>query len=312
MVFGKSDVHSPFPQVQFHVTVAHLRVFFQQQSHCPGNQRRGHGGAAFFGVAGRVVGTACDGCAGGDDIWLADARPGGSPARIIDHPASHDADLLVVIGASYGDDLAADSRRGDGAALGSHVPGGDDDHQAIIPGFIDSPDQSGIFAHVPAGKRANGNVDNADMIPFSVLPNPAQAGQHIGGISIAFSVQHFHRNQAAARGNALKMPVGSTSAASNDAADVGAMSVVIVGKRLPPGNVAKCRNSIFQIFMEETSGIQNGNSHILPAKSEGFCSMNLSLTLIHMEIPVAFFVSLLLGYSQPFCTFTVVGKNWQG
>ena len=145
LVFRKPDIYSPFPEAQLYVPVAHLRIFFQKERQGTGDERRCHAGAAFGSILTCTVGAAGDGCAWCHDVRLADAGSGGTAPGVINHPAAHDINLFVIVGASYGDYLAADARCCDGAAFGSHISCRDHNYQPVIPGFVDAPDQNGIF-----------------------------------------------------------------------------------------------------------------------------------------------------------------------
>ena len=49
-----------------------------------------------------------------------------------------------------------------------------------VPGVVDAAHQGGILSHVPAGKGAYGNIDDADLIPLLIFPDPAETGVDVG------------------------------------------------------------------------------------------------------------------------------------
>lgn len=171
-----------------------------------GHVRSSHAGAAFYSVAAGLVAAACDGGSRSDNIRLADAGACGAAAGVVGHAVPHDIYFLIVIGAAYGNDLAADAGGGDGPASGSHISGGDHDHKAGVPDLLHTPYQSGILAHVPAGEGTDGDVDDADIVVVPLLQDGVKSGKHIRDIAAAPFVQNLDRDQVAAGATPQKRP----------------------------------------------------------------------------------------------------------
>ena len=277
----QTHIDSAFPEQKLHIPVAHPRLFFQQERQRSRHEGRCHAGAAFAGVFSPVVGAAYDGRAGRDNVRLADAGAGRSPAGIVDHPASHHIDLLVVVGAADGDDLAADARSGDGAVLRPHISGGDYDDKPGIPGFVHAADQGGILPHIFAGEGADGDIDNADIVRGLLLSDPAQTGEHIGSITIALLVEDFYGNQMAARRDAAVPSVPGNAASADDAAHMGAVAVIVIGLRVAFHHIAEGSDSITQIFMGKTAGVKHSDPDPSAGEAVGIIPMNLGSCTIH-------------------------------
>ncbi len=118
---------------------------------------------------------------------------------------------------------------GDGPASGSHISGGDHDHKAGVPDLLHTPYQSGILAHVPAGEGTDGDVDDADIVVVPLLQDGVKSGKHIRDIAAAPFVQNLDRDQVAAGRNTAEAAAAGTAVSADDATDMGAVAVVIVG-----------------------------------------------------------------------------------
>ena len=152
----------------------------------------------------------------------------------MNHAISHNQDLFLIIGTANRDDFSADPRSCDRTAFRSTVSGGDNDDKSSIPGGIDSADEDGIFAHISSGKRADRDIDDPNAKLFLMLANPAQTGEDIRGATASLTIEHFDRNQRASGGNSAKTPIGKTAISRNNSADVGAMSIVVIGQNSVP------------------------------------------------------------------------------
>ena len=92
-----------------------------------------------------------------------------------------------------------------------------------------------------------------------------------------------------ARGDAAVEAVLRRSAASDDAADMGAMSVVIIRQRAFLYHVQKSGDSMIKVFVGEAAGIQYGNTDSFATVTICIRPMNSDFGLIHKIIPAAFF-----------------------
>lgn len=157
----------------------------------------------------------------------------------MDHAVSHDGDFFFIIGTADGDDFTADPGSCDGTSFRPAVSGGDDDDETGIPGGIDTADKDRIFSHVSVGKRTDGDIDNPDAELFLMLADPAQSGENIGGASASLTVKNFDRNQGTSRCDSAETSIGELAVSCDDSADMGAMTVVIVGGRFAPDDIAE-------------------------------------------------------------------------
>ena len=202
----------------------------------------------------------------------------------------------MVVGAAHGDDLAADARRRDGVAAGAVVTGGHDHHQPGVPGRVDALHQGGIFAHAAPAEGTHGNVHDADPQPAPVIYNIMKPRQHVAGVAVSFGIQHLDRHKAAAGGHAPVAPGACRAAAADDAADVGAVAVVIVGPLPPFHHILKLYDSISEIPVGKNAGVQHGHAHALPRQAQVLQSFTVYLFsgLIQLIKPLRF----LLKYSK--------------
>ena len=70
-----------------------------------------------------------------------------------------------------------------------------------------------------------------------------KSGKHVGNIAAAPFVQYFHRNQVAARGDSAKTPGAFFSVPADDAADMGAVPVIVVREFSPAYDIEKGSNA---------------------------------------------------------------------
>ena len=239
-------------------------MLFQKQGNGTGNIWSGHTGAALYGVTAALAVAACDGSPRSYNIRLTDAGTGRSPAGVVGHAAAHDIDYTVVIGTAHRDDFAADTRRGDGSSLWSHVPGCHNHYKACIPDFFDTAHQGRSLTHVPAGKRADGYIDNADVEAVTLLQDNVETGQDIGNVAAAPFVQHLDRNEVAAGSNAAEPAFAGTAVSGDDAADMSAVSVIIIRQPSPPYHIKKGGDPCLIVFVGKTAGIQYGYPDAAP------------------------------------------------
>ena len=267
LISGEAEIYGAFPQKKLYIPVRHLRVLFQKQGNGTGYVRGGHAGAAFYSIAAGLIAAACDGSARGHDIRLADAGARGAAAGVVGHAVSHDIYFFVIIGAAYGNNLAADAGGGDGPVSWPHISGGYHNHKAGVPDFLHAPYQGGILAHVPAGEGANGDIDNADIIAVPVLKDGVQSGKNIRDIAAAPFVQYLYRNEVAAGRNTAEEAAAGAAVPADDATDMGAVAVVVIGKPAPPYHIEKGSNPSAVILMRKTAGIQHSYADAAPGRA---------------------------------------------
>lgn len=178
----------------------------------------------------------------------------------MDHAVSHDGDFFLIIGTADGDDFPADSGSCDGTSLWPAVSGSDNDDETGIPGGIDTTDEDGVFSYISVGKRADRDVDDPYAELSLVLADPAQSGKDIGGASASLTIKNFNGNQGTPGCDSAETSAGETAVSCNDSADMGAMTVVIVGRRFASDDIAESADLCLKIWMGSTAGIEYGNA----------------------------------------------------
>ena len=127
--------------------------------------------------------------------------------------------------------------------------------------------QGRCLTHVPAGERADGHIDNTDVESVALLQDEVETGQDIGNIAAAPFVQYLYRDQVAARGDSAKTPGAFFSVPADDAADMGAVPVVIIGNSATAYHIKKRSDARLKVFMRKTPGIQNCYAETAPGKA---------------------------------------------
>ena len=94
-----------------------------------------------------------------------------------------------------------------------------------------------------------------------------EPGKHVGNIAAAPFVQYLYRDQVAARGDSAKTPGAFFSVPADDAADMGAVPVVIIGNSATAYHIKKRSDARLKVFMRKTPGIQNCYADTAPGKA---------------------------------------------
>lgn len=133
--------------------------------------------------------------------------------------------------------------------FGPHVPGCHNYYKACIPDFFDTAHQGRSLTHVPTGERADGHIDDTDVKAVALLQDEVETSQNIGNVAAAPFVQHLDRNEVAAGSNAAEPAFAGTAVPGDDAADMSAVSVIIIRQPSPPYHIKKGGDPCLIVFV---------------------------------------------------------------
>ena len=85
-----------------------------------------------------------------------------------------------------------------------------------------------------------------------------ETGQDIGNIAAAPFVQHLDRNEVAAGSDAAEPAFAGTAVPGDDAADMSAVSVIIIRQPSSPYHIKKGGDPFLIVFVGKAAGIQYG------------------------------------------------------
>src|SRR5690606_21566414 len=101
---------------------------------------------------------------------------------------------VVVVRGPHGDDPRMIPGAGYGSRLRSAVSRGGDDGDAVVPGLFDDP-ADGVIPPGTAGRAAEGEGNDPDVVPVAVVDAPLDPGNHIGQVPGSSFVQHLDAHQ---------------------------------------------------------------------------------------------------------------------
>src|SRR5690606_30127208 len=131
---------------------------------------------------------------------------------------------FAVVGGSYGDDLGVIAGAGDGSRFRSAVSGGGYDGDTALPSFFDDPTYR-IIPVGTAGRAAEGEGNDSDVVLIAMVDAPFDAGDDIGQISRTGFVQHFDPYQEGLGSGTPVFAVLGVSVAGGASGDMGSVSV---------------------------------------------------------------------------------------
>ena len=117
--------------------------------------------------------------------------------------------------------------------VGAHavVAGGGHDDDASLH-RVQRGNREGIglvrFVH----RRRDGQVDDANVQRVAILDGVFDGRNHVADAAGAGAVERLQDNQPCRGSNARALPVGVVAVAGDDAGDVRAVTVIVVGRRL--------------------------------------------------------------------------------
>lgn len=162
------------PQFHFYIFVRIIRIPLQKQGDGSGNCRCCHRSAALDAVS-SVQAAGINICSGSYYVRLHDTGRGRPPAGIILCKALRSHGTAGIVTGTYGNDLTAVTRCGDGIIPGAIISAGDADDQPVIPQLIDLlHNRIGSFI-ASGGRSADGYVYNPDSILLVKMVNPGQS-----------------------------------------------------------------------------------------------------------------------------------------
>src|SRR6185503_12657536 len=92
--------------------------------------------------------------------------------------------------------------------------------------------------------RTNRQVDNADVV-FSVMrQHPVEGGNNVADVAAPGAVEDLQRNEIRVGSDTSLLAIRVVAVAGDDAGDVGAVAVVVVGRGSPADEINECGNPL--------------------------------------------------------------------
>ena len=139
--------------------------------------------------------------------------------------------------------------------VAAEVARGGDDHDARVDDLLRG-DRQRVGPRGFVDRRADRHVDDADVVRRVIRQHPVERGDDAADGAVAVRVEHLERDQARLGGRARLLATRIVAVARDDAGDVRAVAVVVVGLRPAVHEVHELRHALIAVGIQHGRGVR--------------------------------------------------------